>query len=80
MLNTAGYQNFAKLVMSPVQVLPLFLEIIIDVLGYTGSVNKNNTVKFLVWTDEWMNCNLTAFLTVFQSYQSDGRVILKDCM
>ena len=24
------------------------------------------------WTDAWMTCNFTSFLTVFRSYQDDG--------
>ena len=30
--------------------------------------------------DGWMTCDFTSFLTVFQSYQDDGRVIMKGCM
>ena len=25
----------------------------------------------------WMNCNFSSFLTVFQSYQDDGQMIMK---
>ena len=28
----------------------------------------------------WMTCNFTSFLTVFQSYQDNGRVIINDRM
>ena len=28
----------------------------------------------------WITCNFTFFSTVFQSYQDDGRVIMKDCV
>ena len=30
--------------------------------------------------DEWMTCDLTSFLTVFQSYQDDVRMIMKGCV
>ena len=30
-----------------------------------------------VWLDGWMTCDFTSFSTVFQSYQDDGRVIMK---
>ena len=30
--------------------------------------------------DGWMCCNLTPFLTVFQSYQDDGMLIMKGCV
>ena len=29
--------------------------------------------------DGWMTCDFTSFSTVFQSYQDDGRLIMKDC-
>ena len=29
-----------------------------------------------LWTDEWITCNLMS--VVFQSYQDDGRMIMKD--
>ena len=32
------------------------------------------------WMDGWMVCNFTPFSTVFQSYQEDGWVIMKDCV
>ena len=32
------------------------------------------------WMDGWMNCNFTSSLTVFQSYQDDGWVIMKSCV
>ena len=28
----------------------------------------------------WVTCNFTSFLTVFQSYQDDGQVIMKGCV
>ena len=28
----------------------------------------------------WMDCDFTSFLSVFQSYQDDGWVIMKDCV
>ena len=30
--------------------------------------------------DGWMTCNFTSFLTVFQSHQDDGPVIMKGYM
>ena len=30
-------------------------------------------------TDGWMTCKLTSFSTVSQSYQDDGRMIIKVC-
>ena len=30
--------------------------------------------------DGWMNCDFTSFSTVFQSYQDDGRLIMKECV
>ena len=30
--------------------------------------------------DEWMTSELTSFSTVFQSYQVDGRLIVKGCV
>ena len=30
--------------------------------------------------DGWMNCDFTSFLTVLQSYQDDGRLIMKGCV
>ena len=30
--------------------------------------------------DGWMTCDFTSFSTIFQSYQDDGRLIMKGCM
>ena len=30
--------------------------------------------------DGWMTCDFTSFLTVFQSYQDDGKVTMKGCL
>ena len=30
--------------------------------------------------DGWMTCDFTSFSTVFQSYQDDGRLIMKGCV
>ena len=35
---------------------------------------------FGVEMDGWMTCNFTSFSTVFQSYQDDGRLIMKGSM
>ena len=34
----------------------------------------------LIWMDGWMTCDFTSFSTVFQSYQDDGRLIMKGCV
>ena len=30
--------------------------------------------------DGWIFCDFTSFLTLFQSYQDDGRMIMKGCV
>ena len=30
--------------------------------------------------DGWMICDFTSFLTVFESYQDDGRLVIKGCV
>ena len=30
--------------------------------------------------DGWITCDFTSFSTVFQSYQDDGRMIIKGCV
>ena len=30
--------------------------------------------------DGWMTCDFMSFSTVFQSYQDDGRMIMKGCV
>ena len=30
--------------------------------------------------DGWMTCNFTSFSILFQSYQDDGRMIMKGCV
>ena len=30
--------------------------------------------------DGWITFDFTSFITVFQLYQDDGRVIIKDCL
>ena len=34
----------------------------------------------LIKMDGWMTCDFTSFSTVFQSYQGDGRLIMKGCV
>ena len=34
----------------------------------------------LGWMDGWMTCDFMSFLTVFQSYQDDVWMIMKDCV
>ena len=36
-------------------------------------------ISSIVTMDGWMICEITPFLTVFQSYQDDGRMIMKGC-
>ena len=43
------------------------------------SVITYNTNQWLVM-DEWMTCNFTSFLTVFQTYQDDVWMIMKGCV
>ena len=33
-----------------------------------------------VLMDGWMICDFTSFSTIFQSYQDDGRMIVKGCV
>ena len=40
--------------------------------------NEHLTVKRLM--DGWMTCDFTSFLTVSQSYQDDGWMIMKSCV
>ena len=37
-------------------------------------------ICFSAFFDGWMTCNFTSFSTVFQSYQEDGRLIMKNCV
>ena len=30
--------------------------------------------------DGWMTCDFTSFITVFQSYQDDVRIVMKGCV
>ena len=39
-----------------------------------------NFFLFIEVLDGWMNCDFTSFLTVFQSYQDDVRMIMKGCV
>ena len=36
--------------------------------------------KMAGWMDGWMTCDFMSFLTVFRSYQDDGRMIMKGCV
>ena len=59
---------------------------------YKGSTLKENKLCFFfkglkfrkgfctLWMDGWMICDFTSFSTVFQSYQDDGRMIMKGCV
>ena len=42
-------------------------------LGYVSAVSSDHWLEI----DRWMNCDFTTFSTVFQSYQDDGRLIMK---
>ena len=33
-----------------------------------------------VWFEGWITCNFASLLTVFQSYQDNGRVALEGCI
>ena len=42
---------------------------------------KERQISYKVrWMDGWMICDFTSFLTVFQSYQDDVRMIMKGCV
>ena len=55
-------------------------------------LNLDQSIKFVNWgycvicnkwdhlMDGWMTCGFTSFLTVFQSYQDDVRMIMKGCV
>ena len=38
------------------------------------------TLRIELKKDGWMTCDFTSYLTVFQSYQDDGRSIIKGCV
>ena len=40
----------------------------------------NPTSFGVTLNDGWMICDFTSFSTVFQSYQDDGRMIMKGCV
>ena len=48
------------------------------------SLVKELIIPLLQWYDGWMGgwmtCNFTSFSIMFQSYQSDGRMIIKGCV
>ena len=46
------------------------------------SIDRQTPPELLMdgWMDGWMTCDFTSFSTVFQSYQDDGRLIMKDCV
>ena len=37
-------------------------------------------ILYMYKMDGWMTCDFTSFLTVFQSYQDDVRMIMKGCV
>ena len=39
-------------------------------------VKKHSPAEY----DGWMTCDFASFSTVFQSYQDDERLIMKDCV
>ena len=45
-------------------------------MKYRSMENK----LILLSIDGWMICDLKSFLTVFQSYQDDGMLIMKGCV
>ena len=52
-------------------------------LRWCGHVeHSNDAVKTAcdIQVDGWMTCDFTSFLTVFQSYQDDVRMIMKGCV
>ena len=47
---------------------------------HINSIKSGSELQLnLSYWDGWMTCNFTSFLTAFQSYQDDGRLIMKGC-
>ena len=58
-----------------------FLQNIFGKLGITARVNPSITQVFLELLDGWADDAIfTSFSTVVQSYQNDGRLIMKGCV
>ena len=47
---------------------------------YRASADSVRPLQSYWWMDGWMTCDFMSFSTVFQSYQDDGRLIMKDCV
>ena len=45
-----------------------------------GNCAENKMLELYSRIDRWMTCDYTSFSTVFQSYQDNGWVIMKDCV
>ena len=63
------------------------LQFNIKVYGHTFMLFSLNFCKgkyldfaLFAMMDGWMTCSFTSFSTVFQSYQDDGRLIMKGCV
>ena len=48
-----------------------YLLVLVDKLWYNYYISIDG------WMDEPMTCDFTSFSTVFQSYQDDGRMVMK---
>ena len=44
------------------------------------ALSVDSKVGMAEWMDGWMTWDFTSFSTVFQSYQDDGRLIMKGCV
>ena len=49
--------------------------------SFSGKISISDIIKFCASNDDgWMICDFTSFSTVLQSYQDDGRMIMKGCV
>ena len=48
----------------------------VPVIGYQVWINTHNSLRI----DGWMICDLTSFLTIFQSYQDGVWMTMKGCV
>ena len=50
------------------------------ILDHSHFVLPTTCKSFPGWMDGWMTCDFKSFSTVFQSYQDDGKMIMKGCV
>ena len=48
--------------------------------SYQNEASVKGSLITPIRQDGWMTCDFTSFSTVFQSYQANGRVIMKGCV